>query len=31
MLAEPQQQPFVGRSQKLGIKIDVFKVADAKD
>jgi Arc/MetJ family transcription regulator len=31
MLAEPRQQPFVARSQKLGIKIDVSNIADALD
>jgi hypothetical protein len=31
MLAEPHQQPFVARSQKLGIRIDVSNVADALD
>jgi hypothetical protein len=31
MLAEPHQQPFVSRSEKLGIKIDVSNVADALD
>jgi hypothetical protein len=31
MLAEPRQQPFVPRSQKLGIRIDVSNVADALD
>jgi hypothetical protein len=31
MLAEPRPQPFVARSQKLGIKIDVSNIADALD
>jgi hypothetical protein len=31
MLAEPRQQPFVPRSQKLGIKIDVSNIAEALD
>jgi hypothetical protein len=31
MLAEPRQQPFVPRSQRLGIRIDVSNVADALD
>jgi Ribbon-helix-helix protein, copG family len=31
MLAAPRPQPFVARSQKLGIKIDVSNIADALD
>jgi hypothetical protein len=31
MLAEPRPQPFVARSQKLGIKVDVSNIADALD
>ena len=31
MLAGPRQQPFVARSQKLGIRIGVSNVADALD
>jgi Ribbon-helix-helix protein, copG family len=31
MLAEPRLQPFVARTQKLGIKIDVSNIADALD
>jgi Ribbon-helix-helix protein, copG family len=31
MLTEPPPQPFVARSQKLGIKIDVSNIADALD
>jgi hypothetical protein len=31
MMAEPQQRPFVARSQRLGIRIDVSNVADALD
>jgi Ribbon-helix-helix protein, copG family len=31
MLAEPRPQPFVARSQKLGIKVDVSNITDALD
>lgn len=31
LLAEPQRKPFVPRSQRLGIRIDVSNVADAID
>ena len=31
MLTETHQQPFVARSHKVGIKVDVSNVADAKD
>jgi hypothetical protein len=31
VLATPQQQPFVARTQHLGIKIDISNVADALD
>jgi hypothetical protein len=31
MLAEPNRQPFVARSRRLGIRIDVSNVADAID
>jgi hypothetical protein len=31
MLAEPQRKPFVPRSQRLGLRIDVSNVADAID
>jgi Ribbon-helix-helix protein, copG family len=31
MLAEPQQRPFVARTRRLGIRIDVSNVADALD
>lgn len=31
MLAEPRQRPFVARTRKLGIRIDVSNVADALD
>jgi hypothetical protein len=29
MLTQPRQQPFVARTHRLGIKIDVSNVADA--
>jgi hypothetical protein len=31
MLTQPRQQPFVARTHRLGIKIDVSNVADALD
>jgi hypothetical protein len=31
VMAAPQQQPFVPRTRRLGIKIDVSNVADALD
>lgn len=31
MLAEPHQQPFVARTRKLGLRIDVSNIADALD
>lgn len=31
MLAEPNRKPFVARSQRLGIQIDVSNVTDAID
>ena len=31
MLAEPYAKPFVARSQRLGLRIDVSNVADALD
>ena len=31
MLAEPTPEPFVARTRKLGIRIDVSNIADALD
>ena len=31
ILATPQQQPFIARTRRLGIRIDVSNVADALD
>jgi hypothetical protein len=31
MLTEPNQKPYVARSQRLGLRIDVSNVADAID
>jgi hypothetical protein len=31
ILAQPQQQPFVARTRRLGIRIDVSNIADALD